>query len=138
MVAHVLKLDRAKLRGVGMRRAKSLVTRVTRRTFNRSQVLTPVDTGNLRASGQMSVDVKASTVVGTIVYTAEYAAAIHNGRRSLTIFPKNPGGKLRFTVGGKVVYAKWVHQPARAPRPWLYEALEQVAGGAPDFTVTIG
>jgi hypothetical protein len=138
VASYTLRINSAKLKGVGMRRSKSLVNRVTRKTFNRSQVKTPVDTGNLRASGLMDVTVGASSVVGTIIYTAEYAAAVHNGRRALTIFPKNPGGKLRFTVGGKVVYAKWVHQPARAPRPWLFEALERVAGGAQDFTVSVG
>jgi hypothetical protein len=138
MAAHSLKINRAKLHAVGMRRAKSLVTSVTRRTFNRSQVLTPVDTGNLRASGQMSVDVQAAQVVGTILYTAEYAAAVHEGRRALTIRAKRPGGKLKFTVGGRTVYATQVHQPARAGRPFLANALREVAGDVQDFRVTIG
>jgi hypothetical protein len=139
MVAYSLKLNRTKLQGVGMKRAKSLVTRVTRKTFSRSQALVPVDTGNLRASGWMTVEQNGpSFVTGTILYTAEYAAAVHNGRRALTIRPKRAGGKLKFTVGGKTVYARQVHQPARAARPYLATALREVAGGAQDFTVTIG
>lgn len=138
MATYDLKLDRAKLKGVGKDRAKSLVTSVTRRTFNRSQVLTPVDTGYLRASGSMKVDTQVSKVKGTIIYTAEYAAAVHNGRRALTIYPKRAGGKLKFTVGGRTVYAKWVHQPARPPRTWLYDALEEVAGSVQDFEVKPG
>ena len=139
MATYSLKLNRTKLQGVGMKRAKSLVTRVTRQTFNRSQALVPVDTGNLRASAWMRVEQNGpSFVTGTILYTAEYAAAVHNGRRALTIRPRRPGGKLRFTVGGKVVYARQVHQPARAPRPYLGRALREVAGSAQDFTVTMG
>lgn len=139
MATFELKLNKEKLQTIGMRRAKSLVTRVTRRTFNRSQALCPVDTGNLRASAWMTVDQNGpSFVTGTILYTAEYAAAVHNGRRALTIKPRRPGGKLRFTVGGKVVYARQVHQPARAARPFLANALREVAGGAQDFEITIG
>jgi len=133
-----LHIDRAKLQEVGIRRARSLVGRVTRKTFNRSQVLVPVDTGLLRASGQMDVSVRGALVVGTVLYTAEYAAAVHNGRRALTIRAKRPGGKLEFTVDGRTVYAREVHQPARVGRPYLATALREVAGATPGFRVTIG
>ena len=138
MVAHVLHIDHPKLTAVGMERAKTLVTRVTRRTLNRSAVLCPVDTGYLRSSGSMSAGPRGTAYVGEVVYSAEYAAAVHNGRRALTIKARRPGGKLRFIVDGRVVYARQVHQPARAARPYLATALREVAGGAQDFTVTIG
>lgn len=137
MVAHTLRLDNAQLNAEGMRTARQAVTRVCRRTLNRSAVLCPVDTGNLRASGSMSVGERGLTVVGEIVYSANYAAAVHNGRRALTIKARRPGGKLKFTVGGRTVYATQVHQPARAGRPYLSTALREVA--IPEgFTVTIG
>ena len=138
MVAHQLRIDRGQLQGVGMDHARTLVNRVVRRTHTRSQILVPVDTGNLRASGQMNParDLGA-LVVGGVVYTAEYAAAVHEGRRALTIRPRRPGGRLRFEVGGRVVYARQVHQPARAGRPYLAQALREVA--PPEgFRVTIG
>jgi len=138
MAQYTLNLKRDKLQGVGQRRAKSLVTRFTRRTFNYSQTLCPVDTGNLRASGSMSVNLGTTGVVGQIIYTAEYAAAVHNGRRALTIRPTKPGGYLWFTVGGKKVRAREVHQPARAGRPFLANALSKAAGSAADFRVRIG
>lgn len=137
MAEYTLKLKPGKLHAVGQRRAKSLVTRVTRKTLNRSKVKCPVDTGNLRASGWMDVNVGTSFVTGTILYTAEYAAAVHNGRRALIIRPTKPGGYLWFTVNGKKVRAREVHQPARAARPFLANALREVAGGAQDFRVTI-
>src|SRR5688572_26985382 len=119
MVAHTLRLDRAGLQGLGMDEARKLVTRVVRRTLNRSAILCPVDTGNLRASGSMSVGSRGAVVVGEVVYSARYAAAVHEGRRALTIKARRPGGKLKFIVGGRTVYATQVHQPARAGRPFL-------------------
>lgn len=138
MVAHSLRIDRGQLHGVGMDEARKRVNRVVRRTYTRSQILVPVDTGNLRASGQMNLGIdRGSLVIGGVSYTAEYAAAVHEGRRALTIRPRRPGGRLRFTVGGRVVYARQVHQPARAGRPYLAQALREVAPQE-GFRVTIG
>ena len=136
MVRHTLRLDRAQLNGVGMKRAKTLVTRVTRRTFNRSQVLTPVDTGYLRGTGKMKLGPRGLLYVGEVEYTARYAAAVHNGRRALTIRARG-GGRLRFVMDGKVVFARSVHQPARTARPYLADALRESAAEA-GFRVTIG
>jgi hypothetical protein len=116
------------------------VNRVVRRTYNRSQVLVPVDDGPLRASGQPDLaQDRGSLVIGGVTYTAEYAAAVHNGRRALTIRPKSnrPNARLKFTVGGRTVFARSVHQPARAGRPYLAQALREVAAQE-GFTVTIG
>lgn len=138
MVAHTLSIDRSQLNAAGLRQARSVVTRTTRRTMNRSQVFVPVDTGYLRSSAKMNVGGAGLVVVGEVTYTAEYAAAVHNGRRALTIRPKRPGGRLRFEVGGRVVYARQVHQPARAGRPYLSTALREVAGQVQGMRVTIG
>lgn len=138
MVAHSLRINQARLTGVGMDEARRKVNRVVRRTYTRSQVLVPVDTGNLRASGQMNLaNDRGALVVGGVTYTAKYAAAVHEGRRALTIKPRRPGGRLKFTVGGRTVYARQVHQPARAGRPYLSTALREVAAQE-GFRVTIG
>lgn len=136
MVAHRLQINDSQLNAVGVRQARAAVSRVVRRTLNRSQALCPVDTGNLRASGQSSVTTAGLVVIGEVVYTARYAAAVHEGRRALTIRAKN-GGRLKFTVDGRTVYARQVHQPARAGRPFLSTALAEVAAGE-GFTVSIG
>lgn len=137
MVAHRLQIDDSQLNAVGVRQARAAVGRVVRRTLNRSQVLCPVDTGNLRASGQSNVTTAGLVVIGEVVYTARYAAAVHEGRRALTIKARRPGGMLKFTVDGRTVYARQVHQPARAGRPFLSTALAEVAAGE-GFTVSIG
>lgn len=137
-MAHSLRIDRAKLQGVGMDLARKKVNRVVRRTFTRSQILVPVDNGPLRASGRLDLATdRGALVVGGVTYTAEYAAAVHEGRRALTIRAKRPGGRLKFTVDGRTVYAREVHQPARAGRPYLAQALREVAAQE-GFSVTIG
>lgn len=137
MVAYRLQLNRAQLQGLGTGEARKLVNRVVRRTFNRSQILVPVDTGNLRASGRMDLArVNGALVIGGVTYTAEYAAAVHEGRRALTIRARNKKA-LRFVVDGRVVFARQVHQPARKGRPYLAQALREVAPQE-GFTVTIG
>lgn len=138
MVAHSIRINRPALQGEGMDAARTAVNRVIRRTYNRSQVLVPVDNGPLRASGKpdLARD-RGALVIGGVTYTIEYAAAVHNGRRALTIRARRPGGKLKFTVGGRTVYAREVRQPARAGRPYLAQALREVAA-AEGFSVTIG
>jgi hypothetical protein len=121
-----LRLNRAALNNAGVQAAQRAVTRVTRGTFNRSQVLCPVDTGNLRATGQSNVSTQGLIVSGEVKYTARYAAAVHEGRRALTIRAKG-NGRLRFVVDGQVVFARSVRQPARAGRPFLRTALVEVA-----------
>lgn len=123
-----LRLNRSALQQVGMNKAHLAVSTATRRVFNRSQILCPVDTGLLRASGGFRVHRVARSWRGEIEYTANYAAAVHNGRRALTI-RSSTGKRLRFVVDGRVVYAREVHQPARAARPYLSLALYQTLAG---------
>ena len=137
MAEHTLRLDKGALNAEGIRLARKKVNKVLRRTHTRSQILVPVDTGYLRASGRIDpATVKGLTVVGAVVYDAKYAAAVHNGRRALTIRAKG-NGRLRFVVDGRVVYARRVHQPARAGRPYLSTALAEVAAQE-GFRVSIG
>lgn len=138
MARYELNLNRPALHMVGMNKAKTLVTRVTRRTLNRSAVLCPVDTGLLRASGKMNVGGFGAQYRGTVEYDADYAAAVHNGRRALTIRAKRPGGRLKFTIDGRTVYAREVRQPARPGRPFLRNALQEVAGAEGFRVVSIG
>jgi hypothetical protein len=138
-MAYTLRVDHAKLQSVGMDEARKRVRRVMRGTFNRSQVLCPVDTGNLRATGRLEPIVQLGGLIrGGVRYDADYAAAVHNGRRALTIRPRRPGGKLKFTVGGRTVYARQVRQPARAGRPFLTTALAEVASREGFTVVRVG
>lgn len=115
------------MQATGMAAARKIVSRATRRTDNRSAVLCPVDTGLLRASRRSKVGQRGNSVIGEVSYNTEYAAAVHNGRRALTIRSKPGGPKLRFEIGGRVIYTRVVRQPARPARPFLTTALREVA-----------
>jgi len=45
------------------------------------------------------------------------------GTRPHRIEPRRRGGVLRFTVGGRVVYAKYAMHPGTKPNNWLRDAL---------------
>lgn len=127
MAGHKLRLDKAQLQGMGMDLARTKVRRVVRGTDNRSAVYVPVQHGYLRGSRrQIPARDVGATVVGGVVYDAEYAAAVHNGRRALTIRAKG-NGRLKFTIDGRTIYAREVHQKARKGRPYLARALREVA-----------
>lgn len=111
------------------------IVRTTRRTLNVSAVKVPVDTGNLRSTRDMSIKSGPRAVTGEVVYRAKYAAAVHNGRKALTIRSTRANGRLRFVVDGRVVFAREVHQPARPGNPFLTDALREV-GAADGFVVT--
>lgn len=137
MAEYELRLIRVNLHKTGMGVARKRVAKVVRRTYNRSAVLCPVDTGYMRASGRMMpATIHGFTVIGGVVYGAHYAAAVHDGRRALVIRAKRKKA-LKFTIDGEVVYAKSVRQPARAGRPFLATALQEVARGE-GFIVSIG
>lgn len=137
MVAHTLRINKATLTGVGKDEARKRVNRVVRRTFNRSQILVPVDNNVLRASGRPILGrARGALILGGVEYTARYAAAVHNGRRALTIRAKG-NGRLKFVVDGRTVYARSVHQKARKARPYLAQALREVAPQQ-GFKITIG
>ena len=112
------------VRAFSRRRMASL----SRRIANQARVDTPVDTGRLRQSiGEgPQVFVGSRTVTGSVHANTHYAAAVHEGRRARVIRPRNAKA-LRFVVGGRVVFAKVVHQGPMRGRPFLRNAGVRVA-----------
>lgn len=102
------------------------VTRTTIRVLNRARVLTPVDTGNLRASHQFRIKQSANRVTGEVFTKVKYALPVHEGRRAIVIRPKDKQA-LAFVWHGQPMVRKWVSQPARHGRPWLRDALREIA-----------
>lgn len=102
------------------------VTKTTLKVFNRARVMTPVDTGNLRASHQFKIKNAANGITGEVFTKVNYALAVHEGRRALVIRPKHKQA-LAFRWHGVPMVRKWVHQPARRGKPWLRDALREVA-----------
>jgi hypothetical protein len=102
------------------------VMRTTLRVLNRGKVTTPVDTGNLRASHQFRIKQSANGITGEVFTNVKYALAVHEGRRALTIYPRKKQA-LAFVWHGQPMVRKYVTQPARRGRPWLRDALREVA-----------
>ena len=102
------------------------VTRTTIKVLNRARVLTPVDTGNLRASHQFKIENGSKGVTGEVYTKVKYALAVHEGRRAVTIRPKYKQA-LAFRWHGQQMVRRSVTQPARRGRPWLRDALREVA-----------
>lgn len=156
-VVWTVQIRRGNAQTVAFQFATRLITDTTRRTFNRANILTPVDKGRLRAGNQFHVRREANRVVGEVFNNTAYAKAVHDGSKAHTIRPKpkqivikpsKSGGRLRFVVGGKVIYAKQVRTqkplrfvvggqvvfarsvriPARRGRPWIARALKEIAG----------
>lgn len=103
------------------------IVETTVAVMNRAKALCPVDTGNLRSSINLTLRLKSKTKITGEVYTkVKYALPVHEGRRPVVIRP-NKKKALRFRWHGETFVRKWVWQPARHGRPFLTEALRQVA-----------
>ena len=126
MAVYRLYLDVAEIKRIGLAEAQREATDMCRRVLNRGNVLTPVDTGNLRGHNQMRVQRQGLMAIGEVFNEAEYAKAVHDGTKAYTIRPKHKKA-LRFEINGEVVFATRVNMPARRGRPWLERALMEVA-----------
>ena len=95
---------------------------------NRAKVLAPVRTGRLRSSIRAEepriFSLRGSVKVGSDL---EYAAFVNDGTRPHIIRPRR-AQVLRFTVGGRTVFAKVVHHPGTRARPFLDQAAREIAG----------
>lgn len=129
-----VKLDKAAVDKAAGDLAYREVVRVTRRVFNRANVLTPVRFGNLRLHNKIRAD--RASLTGEVWNDAEYAGAVHEGLKDpVVIRPKRSASRsgkkgraaLRFKVGGRWVFARKVTIPPRRGRPFLYRALQEVA-----------
>lgn len=60
--------------------------------------------------------------------TSEHPASIYvlHGTRPHLIRPRRQGGKLRFEVGGRVVYTNLVRHPGNAANNFLLQSLREV------------
>lgn len=104
----------------------------------------PVLSGDLKKS--LSTDALGGGKVA-ISSVLPYARAVHDGRRAMTIYPnvsRNPPlgkrkhrdqarARLKFSVGGKTIYARKVRQRARAANKFLHRAAETARSEGFDF-----
>lgn len=86
----------------------------------------PADTGNLRRN------IVADFQNDEVRAQANYSAAVEYGFPAKTVRAKNAKA-LRFEKDGKVIFAKSVNLPARAPNPFMRLAGRKVQNDIPSI-----
>lgn len=86
----------------------------------------PVDTGNMRDKTTVREQVSAGGVRVVAVVDTDYAIYVSEGTRPHIIRPRPPRKALRFTVGGRVVYAAKVNHPGTRPNPWFRDSVRRL------------
>src|SRR5688500_16842391 len=97
----------------GMRKAPAIIREEFLRSTDRltlqgeafAKGVVPVRTGHLRRSIAMKPAVWAGGATGSFGTATPYARYVEFGRGPISA---RPGGYLRFTIGGRVIYAKRV------------------------------
>jgi hypothetical protein len=122
-VSTSFRLDQSRVARL-LRLPGGAVDRSLRRRVERVQAaaqrLAPGSMGNgIRTSLRYTHD----GPVGTITSTHPATIYVVNGTRPHIIRPKRAGGVLRFEIGGRVVYARYVNHPGARPNNFLIEAL---------------
>lgn len=125
-ISFELRIDRPVAQALALDVAEQMVTDTTRRVFNRANILTPVDTGRLRAGNMMRVRREPTQAIGEVFNETSYAAAVHDGSPVRIIRPRAKKA-LRFVIDGEVIYARKVVMPARKGRPWILRAVREIA-----------
>lgn len=86
-----------------------------------AKIFAAVDTGNLM--GSIGTDIDGDGMGGEVGPTADYGDDVEYGTGPHVIRPK--GGALRFTIGGRVVFATHVNHPGTAPQPYMGPAFDR-------------
>lgn len=122
-----VQIDRRAILLAARRAARQEIEPGMQQALALSRILTPVDTGRLRSATRATVRDRAFGVTGELINDVEYAEMVHDGTRPHRITPRSPGGVLRFQIGGRTVYAKYVNHPGTRARPFLAEAMRRTA-----------
>ena len=129
MATAVVTFKRFTYNAVGAARQVAPIIRrvhnsLTRQIANSARHRVPVLTGHLGKSIAEDAQTWPSPmhVKGGVTAHAKYARYVHDGTRPHIIRPKNPGGVLRFTMNGHVVFARSVNHPGTRARPFLRNA----------------
>ncbi len=86
----------------------------------------PVRTGALRRSLRTTTNLTFRGWAARVGSDLEYASFVHDGTRPHVIRPRRARA-LRFTIGGRVVFAARVNHPGTRPNRFLDRALQQVS-----------
>ncbi len=116
---------------------RRLVIDASRKVLNSAIRQTPVDTGLLRAANQLRVTEPGLKVRGEVFNNTKYALAVHDGTGPHVIKARKKKA-LKFTVGGRTVYATSVRHPGTRPRPFLSDALRFSLSTLDGWRINVG
>jgi len=120
------RLDQVEVRAASREAARAELLQGGRQVLNRSKILTPVNTGRLRASERLAYSLSGDRPSFKVTTNVEYAPYVHDGTRPHVIRPRRRQA-LKFRVGGMTVFAKVVNHPGNRARPFFDRALIEVA-----------
>lgn len=81
---------------------------------------------NAASNGSISQGIVVGPVIDKriqVISTNPHTLLVHNGSRRHFIRPRRAGGRLRFMVGGRLVFARVVDHPGYRGNPFLTDAL---------------
>jgi hypothetical protein len=107
---------------------KNVLEDLTRETYERAVEYAPERTGFLRRNVRMSVE----GLTGRVISQAPYSAYVEFGTRPHMIFPRRARA-LWFEVGGRTVFARYVHHPGTKGQFFMRRALQDALNRLSDF-----
>lgn len=107
------------------RKAEQTAQRVAAEWANELRRTNPVATGNMRNNTTTRVSKSGPRVRVEATIDTDYARYVAEGTRPHVIRPRRARA-LRFTTGGRVVYAAKVNHPGTRPIPWWQNQLRQL------------
>lgn len=120
MPADFLTIDRNKLTQVARRGSAVLVQRLTLRTAAIAAATAP---GHMGQTVRPIFKGSKANPLGIVMVDHPAASFVLNGTPRHDIYPRKPGGRLRFTVGGRIVFARMVDHPGTKPNNFLWRAM---------------
>jgi len=124
-VSTSFRLDRGRIARM-LRLPGGIVDRNLRRRVERVQrAAERLAPGGMGQTISSSIRYETNGPVGTITVRHPAALFVTGGTRPHIIRPRRTGGVLRFTVNGRVVYARLVHHPGTKPNDFLLRALRE-------------
>ena len=120
MPADFLTIDRSKLGNVARAGSYELVRRLTLRT---AAIVAATAPGHMGQTVRPIIKGSKANPLGIVMVDHPAASYVMNGTRPHEIRPRRPGGVLRFTTGGRTVFARRVDHPGTKPNPFLWKAM---------------
>lgn len=120
MARDFMTIDRSKLESMARKGSFALVQRLTLRTAAIAAATAP---GHMGQTVRPIIKGSKANPLGIVMVDHPAASFVMNGTRPHEIRPRKHNGVLRFTTGGRIVFARAVHHPGTQPNPFLWRAM---------------